>query len=112
MNHQKFTPEETGQWSQEDMEKLVGHLVSVVIPVTDEYKMLHPKAKWEGGIGFVVEAHHNYESNEYVVLWDYGMGWTWNAENSAYVTVCQEKEHGTHYPETPEVNECVALMLP
>lgn len=88
-----FSPETIKLWKDEEYRGLVNKYVTVEVPASEWYKEHVPDGgDWEGGSGFCAAVEVG--TTTITVHWDYGMGWSWNADQEVYISVCDE--HGEH----------------
>lgn len=92
-----FSPETIKPWKEEEFQGLVNKYVAVEVPASEWYKEHCPDGgDWEGGSGFCCAVEVG--TTTITIHWDYGMGWSWNADAEVYISVCDEHgEHRTKY---------------
>lgn len=96
-----FAPEVVRDWTEDDLRQLVGKYVVVEVAASEWYKENIPDGgDWEGGTGLCTQAEiitrsiAGKRTELFDVIWDYGMGWSWEPSTEAHVHVCDE--HGEH----------------
>lgn len=108
-----FPADVTRGWTSSDMEQLVGRYVSVDVPASAGFRQMYPEARTEGGAGTVVAVDYHSPTDTLTVMWDDGLGWVWNKEDGAYITVCNDLSHGDHFEPAGEAcREAMCCWLP
>lgn len=108
-----FPADVTRGWTADDLEQLVGRYVSVDVPASAGFQQMYPEARTEGGSGIVAAVDYHWAMEVITVVWDNGLGWVWNKEDGAYITVCNDTSHGDHFePAGEKCREAMCDWLP
>ncbi len=112
-----FTPEDVSQWTESDLETLIGNYVVVEVEASEWFKEHNPDGgDWEGGAGVCEDAgvrsavdRDNKTIEIRFVHWDYGMGWSWRPDQIVHIHVCDE--HGDHRDESDKkTQKCLRTL--
>lgn len=111
-----YTPEVVREWTEEDLQSLIGKFVVVEVPASEWYKENVPDGgDWEGGTGIVLEAgsrqvvdKNNRDIDIRFIHFDDGMGWAFKPDQEVHVHVCDE--HGDHRKADPKASNCLSTL--
>lgn len=111
---QHFKPDAVADWTERDLQDLVGKYVVVEVEASEWYRE-NVGGEWEGGTGLCEDAgrkqvvdRHNRDIDISYVHWDYGMGWSWRPDQEVNIFTCDE--HGRHDPTDKKAQACLRTL--